>query len=164
MGARPFLEHSFLRNLTIGGRTVSPCGPSTSDLRTASTARRDSRSSYSGYVSNRHSRMACRSALTSATAFESGQPLLCFFARIAFFFFLQHSQSSATWCCRAESSAMRRLVELVMSFCRRPSRLMACGSASPFAAMSSSPHEQVDCGVLAGLRASIKVSREVRRR
>ena len=45
---------------------------------------------------------------------------------------------------------------------------MACDSTSPFAAMSSSPHEQVERGVLAGclagLRGSIEVSREVRLR
>ncbi|KAH8635552.1 hypothetical protein IG631_10953 [Alternaria alternata] len=61
-----FLEHSFVRNLTIGGSTLSPCGPLTSDLRTPSTARRDSRSSYSGYVSKSSSRSAWRSAVTSA--------------------------------------------------------------------------------------------------
>lgn len=154
----PFFAHSCCRNLTMGGSTFVPCGPVTSDLRTPSTARRDSRSSYSGYVSKRVSRSACRSAVTSAAAQDGvssvyGWSYKHIHTCIYIYAYMggcigasRHSQSSATCCCRPDSSWMRRLVELVMSFCHSLSRSRAWASASPFTAMSSSPYAKARCG------------------
>jgi hypothetical protein len=141
----PCLGHSCLRNLMMAGTMASPYLLSTSALRTASTARRDARSSYSGYVSNSSSRRGWRSVEGKAS-----RAVMSASASRQIATYSLHAQLSSIRCCTPDSSEILRFVELVMRPWRISSRFTAFNSASPFTAMSFHPHEWEAVGKVGG--------------